>query len=306
MANLHHRLLMQDLEQYGSSRLIIRLPWSCKVRTVIVSAMPWSCKVCTVIVDIDTFLCCNVCGTPREFENVCGTPREFETNKRPRDEPEAVEPPVKERKLEDIAPPPPPAAAPPPPAAAPRPRAAPPQPRAAPGPRRKYVVLLMVEDGDAEHAAYLARCERACDAAIHRHCFQIQDTHHFTIVGGDWTDAEAASVRFASPPPLPARVPLTHHKPWKSCLALGVDDATAATVEDVAARLAVPEGARFTTTAAKLHLSLYRGRGRGGALAKQMGALRGAAGGGYGSVVASRVVVKVVGADYAASRTVAS
>ena len=142
----------------------------------------------------------------------------------------------------------------------------------------------MVEDGDAEHAAYLARCERACDAAIHRHCFQIQDTHHFTIVGGDWTDAEAASVRFASPPPLPARVPLTHHKPWKSCLALGVDDATAATVEDVAARLAVPEGAR----------------------AKQMGALRGAAAGGYGTVVASRVVVKVVGADYAASRTVAS
>ena len=69
---------------------------------------------------------------------------------------------------------------------------------------------------------------------------------------------------------------------------------------------AVPEGARFTTTAAKLHLSLYRGRGRGGALAKQMGALRGAAAGGYGTVVASRVVVKVVGADYAASRTVAS
>ena len=247
--------------------------------------MPWSCKVCTVIVDIDTFLCCNVCGTPREF------------NKRPRDEPEADEPPVKERKLEDVAPPPPPAAAPPPPAA-------PPRPRAAPGPRRKYVVLLMVEGGDAEHAAYLARCERACDAAIHRHCFQIQDTHHFTIVGGDWTDAEAASVRFASPPPLPARVPLTHHKPWKSCLALGVDDATAATVEDVAARLAVPARARFTTTAARLHLSLYRGRGRGGALAKQMGALRGAGGGGYGSVVASRVVVKVVGADYAASRTV--
>ena len=44
----------------------------------------------------------------------------------------------------------------------------------------------------------------------------------------------------------------------------------------------------------------------GGALAKQMGALRGAAAGGYGTVVASRVVVKVVGADYAASRTVAS
>ena len=255
--------------------------------------MPWSCTVCTVIVEIDSFLCCNVCGSPREKPA---------TKKRPRDdEPEAVELPVKERKLAEA----PDDAAPPPSAAAPTTSAAPPpQSHGAAGPRRSYVVLLMVEGANAEHLAYLERCEAACDDAIHGHCFQADGTRHFTIAKGSWTDAVAKTVRFASKPPLPANIPLTHQKSWASCLALGVDDATAATIGDVVARLALPAGARRTVDAAKLHLSLYRGRGRGPALKRQMPVLREAAGGGFGSVVAARVVVKVVGADYATSRNI--
>ena len=61
-------------------------------------------------------------------------------------------------------------------------------------------------------------------------------TQHFTVAKWSGTGAEAAKVTFSAPPPFPINIPLSSRKPWQSCFALGVDDATAAAVTKLTAQ----------------------------------------------------------------------
>ena len=122
-------------------------------------------------------------------------------------------------------------------------------------------------------------------------------TQHFTVAKWSGTGAEAAKVTFSAPPPFPINIPLSSRKPWQSCFALGVDDATAAAVTKLADLLVLPHGAKRTPPK-ELHLSLYRGFGRGEDLRKQLPRMVDATRGlPLGSVEGLRFMVKIEGDD---------
>jgi len=167
----------------------------------------------------------------------------------------------------------------------------------------EYVVLLMIDDGDEEHLAFLERCRLNCDASVHEECLQLAGTRHFTLAKGHLSAEEAETIRFSRSPGLPCRLPLSKLKGFKSCLACGLDQSTADKVVDLSKTLILPEAMKLTT-GSQLHLSLYRARGKKG-LETQVSRMRAAnKNKSLGTVTGIRVVVKIIGTDYSTSRTV--
>lgn len=168
----------------------------------------------------------------------------------------------------------------------------------------------MVGNPDATHDAVLATCKEKCDAEVHDHCLQFEETRHLTLWKGRLTETEAESICFddATTTGLPCEVALNHLKNWSTCLAFGPDDATATRVMSIAKNVKLPKGVivesekKFNNG---LHLSLYRAFGNAG-LKAQIPSMKYALKDSIslGTVSGHSVVVKVVGSDYDTMRIV--
>jgi len=168
----------------------------------------------------------------------------------------------------------------------------------------EYCVLLVASArGDAAHEAFVGKCREHCDSEVHDHCLQMRGTRHITLAKGRATASEAEAIRFSNDDK-PVRLRFAKLKNWPACLALTVDDATAADVDQVVQTLELPAGFR-RETAKTFHYSLFRGFGWGPRLKKEIPKMREATASlDAGSIDATAVVVKVVGADYDTARTV--
>jgi hypothetical protein len=89
------------------------------------------------------------------------------------------------------------------------------------------------------------------------------------LATGEWTEAEAESVRFRAMPTLPVELALAKPKPWPACLSLGLTHATAVSLAQMVSELILPACTSLEDPA-QLHLSLYRGFGISAALKEQL------------------------------------
>ncbi|KAJ1622499.1 hypothetical protein T492DRAFT_1061988 [Pavlovales sp. CCMP2436] len=191
--------------------------------------------------------------------------------------------------------------------------------RAAPpaDPRVKHALMLMVQNGDAQFTAMAQACDTNCsDADLRTCCKQTPDTLHFTLAEPMLNGQEAANLHLSSSAPeLPVHLRLAGLKPWARCLAASVGEATADAVRAQYGRVQGWPAGLATPAPRKtddLHLSMYRGHGRGPALGrlvpgmkKAVAALPQPAAGTArcGSVQGMRIAIKVMGAGYETART---
>ena len=167
----------------------------------------------------------------------------------------------------------------------------------------RFCVLLMVDARDEDAVHYRTVCSEACADVVREAC-RFPDEHlHVTLAEGRCTGREAGLIRLRSAVPPLRRVAYGPPKPWGRCLALGLEDAQP--IHALATDLDLPASLKLKNPG-QYHVSLYRSYGRGDELALETGKMK-AAGRevGRGSSRAVKVVVKVVGADYASARTIA-
>ena len=136
------------------------------------------------------------------------------------------------------------------------------------GGKREFCLIVIVEP-DEECRAFLKRCEQTCDPAIHKHCFQRDGTHHFTLetYKGDkgFTYQEATAISFRKPAKSlfdksKADLPnfnLTGYKGYNGVVALGTDTSISGIVNGFSGLRNSLDASKVQS---KLHMSLYRTR----------------------------------------------
>lgn len=131
--------------------------------------------------------------------------------------------------------------------------------------RKEYALMLMVEEDDEVHQAYLQRCQKAIgkDEDLQL-CFQMDGTRHFTVAEGYWTDEEVASITFNQPlatVDLPIKLTLSDPLHWDSCFALKIESISWDRVCKLIEKLELPAHIKRPKNQSNFHLSLYRNRG---------------------------------------------
>ena len=171
--------------------------------------------------------------------------------------------------------------------------------------RKKYVLLLMVEEPAGEAAAGTLRaCQRACNDKVDDACFQRDGTRHFTLAKriGD-AAADALRRDGLGNCVFPTMLGLGPFMRWPKCAALSLSPDAKIAVQPLLSMLGGMQGrVGHVEGAEQLHMSVYRMRARGkqarDAQATEFKRAVATVNAEQGHVRATRIILKREGADY--------
>ena len=120
--------------------------------------------------------------------------------------------------------------------------------------------MAIRESASSAFAAGLQKCAAVGLPAVHKHCFQVDQTRHVTLLEGTWTLQQVRSLRFADPFS-PVTIEFQGRKNWKAGCYLSLTHSTTRQLQALLQRMDNLPIKREGNRSLCNHVSLYRKRG---------------------------------------------